>query len=149
MAHLVVIAGLPGTGKTTLSRRLEAERGAFRLCPDEWMAALGIDLWDGEARQRIERLQRDLAQRLLTAGADVVIEWGTWSRAERDALRDFARAVGATAELRFLDEPLDVLWERVRERALEGPRQITRDELERWSAEIERPTLDELAAWDA
>ncbi len=37
---LVVVCGLPGSGKTTHARRLEHEIDAERLCPDEWMQAL-------------------------------------------------------------------------------------------------------------
>ncbi len=43
----------------------------------------------------------------------LVIEWGTWAREERDVLREGASALGAGVELRFLDEPVEVLWGRV------------------------------------
>jgi predicted kinase len=49
---LVVICGLPGAGKTTHARRLEQEMPALRFCPDEWMQALGIDLYDEDRRDR-------------------------------------------------------------------------------------------------
>jgi len=32
---LFLLVGLPGTGKTTVSRALEGERGALRLSPNE------------------------------------------------------------------------------------------------------------------
>ena len=34
-----------GAGKTTLAKQLEAE-GAVRMCPDEWLVALGFDIYD-------------------------------------------------------------------------------------------------------
>ena len=37
---LFLAVGLPGTGKTTATRRIEAEHGALRLTKDEWMKAL-------------------------------------------------------------------------------------------------------------
>ena len=93
--RLILVCGLPGAGKTTVATQLEAELGALRLCPDEWMAELGIDLFDGGVRATIEARQWELAQVLLGAGGTVVIEWGLWRRWERDRLRDRARELGA------------------------------------------------------
>ncbi|WP_462236286.1 P-loop nucleotide/nucleoside kinase family protein, partial [Nostocoides australiense] len=37
---LHLTTGLPGTGKTTLAREIEARDNALRLTPDEWMNPL-------------------------------------------------------------------------------------------------------------
>ncbi|MEK7765765.1 MAG: AAA family ATPase, partial [bacterium] len=44
--RLIIVCGLPGSGKTTLAKRLEGQLGAIRFAPDEWMEALSIDLYD-------------------------------------------------------------------------------------------------------
>jgi predicted kinase len=150
-SRLVLVCGLPGSGKTTEAERVAADLGAVRLSPDDWMRALGIDLFDQSARGRVEALQWELAQELLALGTSVVIEWGFWTRAERDTLRDAARRLGAAVELCFLDEPVDVLWERVVSRGREeawGSRAITRAELEEWAAGFEAPDAAELALYD-
>ena len=118
---LILIVGLPGSGKTTTAKRLERTRAAVRFCPDEWMIALGANLWDGEFRERVEALQRTTALDVLRAGGTAIIEWGTWGRDERSRLRTDAAAVGARTELLYLDVPLDVLWNRVQERSMEDP----------------------------
>ncbi|HEY6177830.1 MAG TPA: ATP-binding protein [Kofleriaceae bacterium] len=149
--RLVIICGLPGSGKTTLAKRLETAYAAVRLCPDEWMAALGIDLFAEATRARIEQLQWQLAQRILALGGVVVIEWGTWGRDERDALRNGARALGAAVELRLLDGSIDVLWERVRARDMErqlGSRALRREDIEACAASFQRPDAKELALYD-
>lgn len=145
------MCGLPGAGKTTLALQLARDLGAIRLCPDEWMMELGIDVFDEGARNRIEHLQWQLAQELLPLDNRVIIEWGLWSRSERDARRARARNLGAGVELRFVDPPLDILWERLKSRGMEqrwGSRAIERHELEHWARALERPGEDELALFD-
>jgi predicted kinase len=144
---LIIVSGLPGSGKTTRATRLAAERGGVRLSPDDWMDALGVNLWDTAMRARVEALQWVLAKDMLRAGVTVVIEWGTWSRAERDTLRIEARELGASVELVYLDVPVDELWRRIQERGREEP-PITRTDLEVWSRDFERPTEEEMGMYN-
>lgn len=145
--RLMIVCGLPGSGKTTCARKLEERSGGVRFSPDEWMAALSLDLWDEARRAQIEALQWKLAQTLLALGATVILEWGTWGRSERDALRAGARALSAAVELHYVSAPTDVLFERVRDRQRENP-PITREDLLRWSEIFEEPTPEEAGLFD-
>jgi predicted kinase len=142
---LALVSGLPGAGKTTCATALEQRLQAVRLCADDWLDELAIDLWDEEARDRVEQLQWGLARRLLRVGVSVVIEWGTWTRAERARIGDEGRRLGARVELHYLDAPVDVLHRRVAERAKERPA-ITREQLAAWSQVFEEPDDDEAAS---
>ena len=146
-ARLIIVCGLPGSGKTTHARRLETELSAIRFCADEWMEALAVDLWDETLRGKVERLQWQLAQQFLTQGLTVIVEWGTWSKAERDALRLRARDMGVAVDLHYLTAPIDVLYERIQKRCMENP-PITREQLLAWEQVFQTPTSEEQASFD-
>ncbi len=154
MAHavMVLLVGLPGAGKTTVARRLEAERDAVRFTPDEWMDALfGINEVDGRRWVLESELIWKVAARVLPLGVDVVLDYGCWSEVERELFRTRAQELGALAEIVVLDLPVDTLWERIaaRNAALPaGTFSITREELEEYNAAFHVPSAAELARWD-
>ncbi|HEV3238179.1 MAG TPA: ATP-binding protein [Gemmataceae bacterium] len=145
--RLIMVCGLPGAGKTTLARKLEHQLRAVRMCPDEWMEELAIDLWDEARRAKIEAFQWKLGQKLLEVGQTIIIEWGTWARAERDQLRKTAREHGAAVELHYVSAPFEVLFERLQQRGLENP-PIRLDQLQHWATLFDVPTAEEMALYD-
>lgn len=156
---LHLICGLPGSGKTALSKKLAATTGAIRFCPDEWIK----DIWPRETsetignehRDQIEQLQWKIGREVLRAGTDIIIEWGTWGRDERIKLRDEAWEVDAEVTFYYLDVPLETLRERIsaRNKSL-GPHEflIPDDQLEalldEWANAMQAPQADELATYD-
>ncbi|MBV8438375.1 MAG: AAA family ATPase [Silvibacterium sp.] len=145
--RLIIVCGLPGSGKTTHALNLERQVHAVRLSADDWMKDLSIDLYDEAMRGKIEALQWKLARELLSHGLTVVIEWGTWGRSERDNLRVGARALGAAVELHYLSAPADVLFDRIQRRAMEDP-PIQRNDLMKWADLFQAPTSEEMALFD-
>lgn len=144
--HLLV--GLPGSGKTTLARRLEQEHAALRLTPDEWMEPL---FGAGEADGKRWVLESDLlwkvAARALSLGLNVVLDYGCWAREERDLFRTRAAALGVAFELHVLDVPLETLWERLEARNAVRPPgtfPVSRAELAEWAGSYQVPGADEL-----
>ena len=64
--RLVLLCGLPASGKTTLARRLAESYRAVRLNLDEWEFALGVDPFDEAFQTRLEGQFWELTQRLLS-----------------------------------------------------------------------------------
>ena len=150
MATLFLLCGLPGAGKTTLARQLEQSHLLLRLSPDDWIARMLCDAADEAELQRlrepVESLQWDVAARSLALGLSVVLDWGFWSRQEREDYRARAEKLGARVELRFLEVARDELWQRLerRNQALPpGTFAVSREQLEAWWALFEPPTADE------
>lgn len=145
---LFLLIGLPGSGKTTLARQLETQHAALRLTPDEWMTPLFGAGESGEKRWVLEsELLWGVAARALSLGVNVVLDYGCWSRQERELFRARTVALGARFELRFLDVPVDELWQRLedRHRAMTPDTfAVTRQELDDWAALFEVPGADEL-----
>ena len=70
--RLIIVCGLPGSGKTTLAKTLERRLRAVRFSPDEWMDALSLNLYDESGRAKIEALQWKFGRELLALGHTVI-----------------------------------------------------------------------------
>lgn len=145
--RFILICGLPGSGKTTLARTLAADENAIRFCPDDWMEQMSLNLWDENRRGKIEALQWEIAQNLMTKGLTVIIEWGTWAKSERDTLRERAQSLGASTEIHYLSASEETLFNRIRRRNKEDP-PIKREDVTKWFNFFQEPSTQELKLFD-
>ncbi|MFC8808451.1 AAA family ATPase [Streptomyces anthocyanicus] len=118
----VLMAGLPGSGKTTLSRTL-TDRGFVRLCPDEEMyrrhGVYGVDFPRGTFPTLERPVLEDVAVELrehLKAGHDVVVDHGFWTPEDRAKWQAIATDAGAAPVLVYLAASHEELWARISKR---------------------------------
>jgi predicted kinase len=142
-----LIVGLPGAGKTTYAKALEAGGPALRLTPDEWQIALFGDRNPPDRRALVEGRLIQLGMRTAQLGVDVILDFGLWSRPERSALRWIAGAVGARCRVVYLPIDPEEQRRRVLDRFATAPGQtvhMSDGELVAWRARFEAPDDEEL-----
>jgi len=149
--RLVLICGLPASGKSTLARQLASTIPAVRLDKDGWATQLGADVWDEEFRVRLEHQLWGLSQDLLARAQSVFLYWGHWARVERVEKRLGARALGVGVELHYLEAPLEELIERAERRNASGEwtaSPMTRAHFEMWATIFQPPDEEEILLFD-
>ena len=117
-----LLSGLPGSGKTTYARNLEAH-GVVRVSVDDAMLAahgrLGVDYPAEEHLVRLAPVVESARTRLVDeveSGRSVVLDHGLGQRSERDAFKQLVVSLGATWQLIHFAVDLDVLRRRCAER---------------------------------
>jgi AAA domain len=85
---LFLTVGLPGTGKTTAARRIEAEHNAVRLTKDEWLTEAPHSTWSMSEEALVEWAEEfDIPTAAELDGSEPIdrppdgfASWGAWMR---------------------------------------------------------------------
>lgn len=121
-----LICGKICSGKTFYARQLKAAGSAVILSTDEATYDL-IENAQGEFynefARRVNRYLMKKAAEISRAGADVILDWGFWTRADRAEISSFLSEQKVAYEWHYIDIP-DALWQqnirRRNERILSG-----------------------------
>ncbi len=102
----MMTCGIICCGKSTYARRIKAERNAVILSIDEITLTMfpsgSGDMHDVYAL-RAEKYLLELSLQILQTGADVILDWGLWTKTVRDRVRGFyASHGGIQTELHYL-----------------------------------------------
>src|SRR5262245_1710538 len=110
MQEFVLLAGLPGSGKSTHAKRLKAEQGFFVVSSDAIRLALNAGVYprgdsDGDyavLEPIIWRLTEQAVVELLRTGRSVALDATNLLKQRRLAWRDLARSVVPGIPVRIL-----------------------------------------------
>jgi predicted kinase len=142
-----LMVGLPGAGKTTRAKEIEASESALRLTTDEWQIALFGSENPPDKRDIIEGKLVQIGMRAAQIGINVVLDFGFWSKDERSALRWIAGGVGADSQVIYMPIDHEEQRGRVRGRFETAPNQtfhMSDVELQQWRAQFQVPDDAEL-----
>lgn len=130
---LILMSGLPGSGKTTLARKLAASLEALHLRSDverKRMAGLGENarsdskpgagLYSSDASERTYARLATCAHDAVSGGYTAIVDATFARRIERRRFRELADRLGVELSVIHCHAPLEILRQRVSHRQLSG-----------------------------
>lgn len=114
MAKLIMMRGLPGSGKTTSATEMLKEYGNFvRVNKDDLRAMLhkGLD-WNGKREKITKSVQYDMVVDLLTAGRSVIVDDTNLRDNDRQLWSAVAAEFNAKFEVIEMNTPFDICVQR-------------------------------------
>ena len=153
MAEVIMTCGKICSGKSTYARKLAAELNAVILSVDEIMLELfpeGVGEMHDTYVERAEMYLYRKSLEMIRTGTNVILDWGFWTRAEREFAREFYSSHNIATEIHYLDIG-DELWrmrinkrnELVRAGAVSAY-YVDEGLAEKFSAIFEKPEADEI-----
>ena len=114
MAKVILICGKICSGKTYYAKELKNSLNAVILSTDEATFDL-INNEQGEFYnifvQRVNGYLKKKACEIVKAGANVILDWGFWTREERQEITDYFRKREITIQWHYIDID-NALWEK-------------------------------------
>ncbi len=113
MSKVYLICGKICSGKTTYAKKLCKVNNAILLSVDEIMLSLFDQCCGEKLHQEYERRIKDYlftkSLEITEKGFDVVLDWGFWTKEERNSVKDFYKSRDIECELHYI-EISDETW---------------------------------------
>lgn len=106
MAKVILICGKICSGKSTYAAQLRRRYNAIVLSIDEIMLALFDQHVGDKHDEYVERTENYLFNKsleLTETGATVILDWGFWTKEEREYARIFYESRGIECEFHYID----------------------------------------------
>lgn len=129
MPKVLIMCGKICSGKSTYAEKLKLENKAVILSVDE----LALALFENQAGEKLDFYVETLKEYFLKksldiveAGADVILDWGFWTKKERDYAREFYDSRNISYQFYYMNVGIDE-WKK---RILKRNQEIKREQLE-------------------
>ena len=106
MAKVYLICGKICCGKTTYANKICVENNAVLLSVDEITLALFGQYCGDKHDKYVERTEKYLLNKsleLIENNINVVLDWGFWTKAEREFVKGFYKSRNIECELHYID----------------------------------------------
>lgn len=112
MPKLLMLKGLPGSGKSTYARELVEKSQYTRVNKDDLRAMLHNSSHSKAKEQSVLAIRDAVVTEALGKGRNVVVDDTNFAPVHEERLREIAKDNHAQFESKFIDTPLDVCIER-------------------------------------
>lgn len=152
MAKAILICGRIGSGKSVYAEKLRLENKAAVLSCDEITLAVSSGC-PGEILPAVKEMLFRKSLELLETDIDVILEWGFWSKAERDSAREFYESRGITCEFHYIQISDELQRLNLDERNLKVESGQVRayifdeEKTARFNEKFEEPCISEIDVW--
>jgi predicted kinase len=141
-----LMLGLPGSGKTTLSKKLHQKLNIPRLSLDEEYSKLGGDLaspkWNKEIEAKANEIIKSRMKEVVGRGESVILDFCPWRKEERERYREYIKSIGAVDYVYYLNVPIKELKQRLEVRNSNPSNDthvVTPDMLDAFTARFDPP----------
>jgi len=129
---LTFFCGKMGAGKTTKALEVSHERNAVLLSEDEWLASVypdSIKTLEDYVKYagRLKPQMKKLAQSILAAGTNVVMDFPANTIPQRDWFKSIFSEIQAPHELIYIDQPNEICLGQIAKRRIEQPQRAATD----------------------
>lgn len=145
-----LMLGLPGSGKTTFSKKLQQDLNIPRLSLDEEYSKLGGDLaspkWNTDTEAEANETIRHQIKEIIQRGDSVILDFCPWKKEDRHKYREYIKSIGAVDYVYYLDVPSEELKRRLEVRNNSSSNDthiVTADMLDAFTARFDPPYEEE------
>ena len=106
MAKVILICGKICCGKTTYAQKIRNENNAVLLSVDEITLALFGQHCGDKHDEYVERTEKYLLNKsmeLISKDINVVLDWGFWTKSERESAKGFYKSRNIECEFHYID----------------------------------------------